>query len=471
MAAEGRRSNGEGSVSYDRSKERWVARVDQGRDPTTGRRRQKKVGLYASEPEAREGLRRALTHQEEGRLPTGAVPSLDQWMTYFFEVVAPESVDSWTIYSSYEPTYRLHAKPVLGTRRIDKLEPEDFERLYAGMRRKDLAPATILKMHRILSRALKIAERRRKIPRNPCSLIDGPSLKRPEVVPYTLDQARRVLRVAVEHPNGARWSLALAVGCRQGEALGLTWPLLDLENAVVGIRWQLRPRGTYKHGCPDPRTCGPHRVACQPRCRHKSGNCPKPCPPDCAGHAKVCPQRVGGGLHLKPTKSERSRRSLELPARLVVMLAEHRKRQLEQRLLLGSAYLGSGLTVQEGRREVPAELVFCQPNGRPIWANQDMAEWEQILAAAGVERAGTHVARHTAATIMLEQRIDVKVVQEILGHSSSTLTRDTYQHVVPAIARGAADKIDRALFGDTFGDTLSRTGAHSEGWPEWRPAP
>jgi integrase len=97
-------------------------------------------------------------------------------------------------------------------------------------------------MHRVLSRALKVAMRRGRVERNVATLVDAPTVRRAEVVPLTASEARRVLAAAANDRNATRWSVALALGLRQGEALGLRWDDLDLENATLTVRRALQRR-------------------------------------------------------------------------------------------------------------------------------------------------------------------------------------------------------------------------------------
>src|SRR5215468_12443383 len=101
------------------------------------------------------------------------------------------------------------------------------------MLRRGLSPSTVLKIHRILSRALRIAVRRGQITRNVVTLVDAPAAASHEIEPLTREEARRILTVAARKRNGARWSVALALGIRQGEALGLRWSYVDLETGVI----------------------------------------------------------------------------------------------------------------------------------------------------------------------------------------------------------------------------------------------
>jgi site-specific recombinase XerC len=201
--------------------------------------------------------------------------------------------------------------PLLGRHRLDRLTPEHLDTAYAIMLRRGLSASTVLKIHRILSRALRIAVRRGRVGRNVATLVDAPAAAAHEVEALTREEARRILAVAAAKRNGARWSVAVALGIRQGEALGLRWSYVDLETGVIRAWYQIQ-RTEWKHGCDEPQACGAlwHRPACKPRCqkhRHLRTCAPdcsrkghvcykRPCPPSCTGHADKCPSRIGGGL-------------------------------------------------------------------------------------------------------------------------------------------------------------------------------
>jgi site-specific recombinase XerD len=99
--------------------------------------------------------------------------------------------------------------------------------------------------------------------------------------------------------------------------------------------------------------------------------------------------------------------------------------------------------------------VWCQPNGKPIDSRADWQEWSGILSEAGIEHAGTHAMRHSAATIAIDQGIALPVVQEMLGHSDIRVTRD-YVDVSSPLAQDAAARIGKALFGPTATKTAAR---------------
>jgi integrase len=93
-------------------------------------------------------------------------------------------------------------------------------------------------------------------------------------------------------------------------------------------------------------------------------------------------------------------------------------------------------------------FVWCQLNGRPIGAHADWDEWNALLKEAGIRRVRVHDARHTAATLLFAQRVDQRVVMEILGHSQISMT-SRYAHVLPQVMSDAAGRIGQALWGET----------------------
>jgi site-specific recombinase XerD len=94
------------------------------------------------------------------------------------------------------------------------------------------------------------------------------------------------------------------------------------------------------------------------------------------------------------------------------------------------------------------DLVFCGPDGRPVDPRDGWQEWADILKTAGVPHHGVHAARHSAATVLIDEGIALTVVQELLGHSDIRVTRG-YAHTSSPVAQDAAARMGRTLFGKT----------------------
>jgi integrase len=142
--------------------------------------------------------------------------------------------------------------------------------------------------------------------------------------------------------------------------------------------------------------------------------------------------RVGGqGLVHEEPKADRSRRTVALPPALVEALRAHRAAQLEERIAAGPLWQDH-------------DLVFVQPNGRPIERTSDWRSWKALLRAADVREVRLHDGRHTAATLLLRRRAP-QVVMEVLGHAQRRTTTDTYSHVMPALGRDTANRMGSAV--------------------------
>jgi len=180
------------------------------------------------------------------------------------------------------------------------------------------------------------------------------------------------------------YSVALTMGLRQGEALGLRWSDVDLDIGSLRVEKQL--------------------------------------------------QRVGGELQLVELKTRLSRRALLMPASIVASLREHRCRQLEDRLAAGGKWLEAG-------------LVFTTADGKPLEGSTVTRHFHDHLERAGLPQRRFHDLRHSCATLLLVQGVSPRVVMDVLGHSDIGMTMNTYSHVIPELRRDAADRMDDLLGG------------------------
>ena len=256
--------------------------------------------------------------------------------------------------------------------------------------------------------ALGEAHRRGHVTRNVAALAKSPRVQVEPVRPYAVDEVQRILSAAMERPNGARWAIALALGLRQGEAVGLRWADVDLASRSLRIRGT-RPRPVYEHGCGG--SCG-----------RKPG---------------FCPQRRRLNPEVGEAKSQAGRRVVGLPEELVQLLREHRDAQERQREHARQLW-------QEG------DWVFTQATGKPLSLNSDYREWKALLRAAEVPDGRLHDARHTAATVLLVLGVPERTVMSVMGWSSSSMAA-RYQHVTDPIRRDVADRIGGLLWAASKG--------------------
>lgn len=405
-----RKPNGRSTIYYSKTDGYWHGRVTMGvKDDGSPDRRHRKA---RTEAEVTNKVRELERKRDAAHVDKpGRAPTVEQWMSTYLETIAPRGLAPRSLDDYWSKTRRWII-PGIGKHRLDRLQPEHLDKLYAKMHAAGKADSHVLKVHRILSRALEVAHRRGKIGRNVAKLVDAPSVSEAEINPLNASEARSILKLAEQQRNGFRWSVGLALGLRQGEALGLRWPYVDLERGSVRIRWQLQ-RLPWRHGCEDPSQCG---TGYKPSAR-----------------ARMCPRRQSGGLVLREPKGK-SKRIIPLPPQLVTSLKAHKAAQDQERLTVGDMWQDN-------------DFVFARPDGRPVDPRDDYAEWRQLLTTAGIPPARLHDGRHTAGTLLIEQGVHARAVMEILGHSDLRLTQ-RYTHVASPMAQEAAQRMEAALWGN-----------------------
>lgn len=266
--------------------------------------------------------------RDSGRIAKpGKTWTVAAWLTHWLDnIVAPVVRDSTL--SAYRVAANKHLVPAIGRYQLDKLTPEHLERLYRNMISTGSAPATAHQAHRTIRAALNEAVRRGHIHQNPARLARGPRLVETEIQPYTIEEVQRLLDAATDRPNAARWAIALALGLRQGEALGLQWSDIDLNAGTLTVRRSLN-RPQWRHGCTTP-------------CGHRQGS--------------FCPQRVMARPISAETKSAAGRRMIGLPAALVTLLNQHHSEQAERRATAGKSLARLRLGVHRTHRRAGETL-------------------------------------------------------------------------------------------------------------------
>lgn len=440
---------------------RLHAKVPVGRKPNGAEDRRHVSAAKGEAAKLKQKIDALLDAKAKKEVPrAGRAPTVEAWIRHWLTEIAPYGSRPVSPKSleSYRSICNTWIFPHLGQLRLDELTVENLDAMYSAMYRKKLAGTTVLKAHAILRRGLEMAVRRERVHRNVAQLMDNPgSTKRRRKRAFTQAQARRVIEVIGRRPDALRWRLALAIGLRQGEVLGLRWQAVDFEAGTIAPDWQLQ-RQTYQHGCADPVACAAPRCKtepCRDGCRRHARACPPPCSPGCTGHARHCPQRTGGLVFIRAKtvdgdeladdedwEDEEATHVISLPETIVRELREHRRVQREQRLRAGSLWRGH-------------DLVFCLEDGGKIDPRADLEVWHEILAEAGFKQTGTHLARSSAASIMHEMGEDIATIQHVLRHTDIRTTRG-YLKVSPAATKGAARTMDDALFGAPVTEIVTR---------------
>ena len=301
-------------------------------------------------------------------------------------------------YATYRSVIANHLRPGLGHYRLQGLRAIHVESLLAG--KADLAPATLEKIHTVLSTALKAAVKNRLVARNEAALVanrpKGPDQSAADHNCWSAEDAAAFLTVAKAAglQPAAFWTLALDSGMRKSELAGLRWSDVDLAADRIQVRQQLLTGG---------RT----------------------------------PVFV-------PTKGKRSR-PIDIAPETTAVLQAHKTHQAELKMRYRQTYCEFGLVFAKepslfGRRQADVY-------GTPLGVN-NLAERElnALIQAAHVPKISIHGLRHTCASLLLAAGVPSHVVQKRLGHKDVSTTLDIYAHVLPDQQRDAARRLASLLY-------------------------
>jgi integrase len=202
---------------------------------------------------------------------------------------------------------------------------------------------------------------------------------------WTPEQSKAFLAATREDRLYPAFALLLGRGLRRGEVAGLQWRNVDLDT----------------------------------------------------GSLRVATTRVlmnGGQAVESGPKTKAGARTIDLDASLVAILRQHRRHQIEEQLKAGEAWQGSG-------------YLFTNELGQPYYPGYFSDAWERRIAALGLPRIRLHDARHSCFSAMVKDGTPIKVVQELAGHASPTITLEVYAHVLPGMAKEAGERMSAQLFG------------------------
>ncbi|WUC46680.1 site-specific integrase [Streptomyces cellulosae] len=337
-----------------------------------------------------------------------AAGSVAAYLTYWLENVALHHLRE-TTHTRYTTCVSRYLIPGLGKKKLAKLTAKDVRTWLNQLRttcqsctrgidaRRDqprccaigrccsklLSPLTLTYIHSVLKSALEHAVREEEIPRNVARNVRTGTPRPRRFEPLTADEARQFLAAAQDHRLHALFELALHTGLRKGELLGLRWEDLDLDAGTAAIRRTLQRTST-------------------------------------------------GGLTTLPTKTRASERRIALPTRCVQSLKHHHEQQRHERATADTSWQHSG-------------HVFTTAQGRPIDPTNLTRTFIALLRKAGLRRIRFHDLRHSTATLLLEQGVELVVVKELLGHAHIGVTATVYAHVRLRLQRDAIDTLSTAL--------------------------
>lgn len=391
---------GETPIRWDEARKTWVCTIDLGRKPN-GKRARKVIQNKDRNAliRARREFVRAI---EDGTYSPGRAPTVAVWFKHWLDVIAADRVRPSSL-ENYKSFLRCHIKHI-GARKIDALTPDDIRFMHEKMRESGASPRTIRTVHVVLSKSLKDAVREGVISMNACDRMENPrgAVQNPREA-FTKAEVDAILKTAKgDGPRWfSRWAMALMLGARQGECLGLEWERVNLADGLVDISWQVQ-RIPWRHGAGC--TCGSGVRAMA--CPHRE--------PDISDDFEVRPCHKS--IWFTPPKTSSGVRLLPIPRPLLVALREYAEQ-------LGGS---------------PKGLVWTDDRGRPVNRHSDIDAWRDLCRRAGARELTLHSARHTCVSALVSQGVPQEVVVKIVGHSSFLSTQN-YLHVSTDAARKALE--------------------------------
>jgi integrase len=346
------------------------------------------VTVRGKRKDAEKELTRLIGLANDGMLTE---PSKTTIAEYFDGWLGSETGLSGKTLERYRGLAEQQIKPHLAPIPLQKLKPADIERWHqtllksGGKGGKSLSAQTVLHAHRVLRTGLARALRAEIIARNPATAISPPRIPDKEIRALSAAEMADTLARLRGHDLYPIAFLALATGARRGELLALRWTDIDLDKGMVKIERSL--------------------------------------------------EETSNGLRFKGTKTKNGKRTITLPGNVTETLRQHRKATLEHRLHLGM-----------GKPDADA-LVFTRADGSP-WPPDDLSRnWRRTVKARNMPVCSFHGLRHSHASSLIANGIDILSVSRRLGHASPTITLATYGHMIEQTDAGAARAIEAAMNG------------------------
>lgn len=370
MAKDRRREKGTGGL-FQRG-DRYVAQVQDGYNES-GRPKYKQV-TCKTKTEAVKALKDMIAKQTLGQqLQDRRGQTLSNWIQLWLEDHIKPNREPKT-YQYYRGIVNIWILPNLERVHLSELRAPTLSKLLSKVEEKGATPNTVANVRKTLRACLGVAVKQGLIHENPAVRTTAPKVSRSERTFFEPKHLTQLLEALEGSPIENLFRFSLATGVRIGEATGVTWDCVDLDNKVVLITSQL--------------------------------------------------QRIDSKLTLKPLKTSKSRRCIPLNEDSLSAILKEQDWQIS----IKSNKLG---------------LVFLNPKGNPFDPKYVNKYLHRALEKASLPFAGMHALRHTAATLLLREGLNLHTVSRLLGHSQISMTADQYGHVLTDGFRDAVDILQR----------------------------
>lgn len=378
-----RRGKNEGSIRK-RKDGKWEARYSNGRYPN-GKTKQKSV-YGDSQEEVLKKLNKIKVDKDTGLYIEPSFMPFEVWIDKWIKDYKMNNVKAITI-DNYNRAIEAYIKPVLGKIKLKDLKTFNIQNLYSSLVEKGLSPSTVEIVHRIIKNCLEQAYKDDIIIKNVANYAILPKANKKDIRVLTKEEQKQLLKYLDKSEYKCIFILFLFCGLRRGELLALKWQDIDFEAGEMHIQ----------------RTINRIRIN--------------------NGKSKL----VEG-----TTKTSCSDRTIPLLDNIVHLLKKHRAQQKLDKMIALDIYTDD-------------DYVFAGKLGKPIDPSYFRKLLNEEIKKAGIKDINIHALRHTFATRAIENKIDPKILQVLLGHSSYKITMDTYVHVMQDEKKEAMNKLKGLL--------------------------
>lgn len=366
----------------------WGFTLTIGKDEK-GKRLQKRFGKFKTKRDAEKACNEMIYQLEHGTFIDPKDMLLEDYLNEWLKTYCEPKLTPCT-YDGYNNNVEKHINPALGKILLQKLQPIQVQKFYNELYEKGrlnskggLSPSSIRYIHATLRKALNHAVKMQYIIRNVCEVAELPKIKKHESKFLTKSQVNEMLTALYDTDVYLPVLLAIGLGLRRGELLGLQWKDFDFNKNFVSIKRTLLPK-------------------------------------------------YNGDEIFSECKTDKSHRILAVPENIMVYLKQAKKKQLENKLFFSTDY-------------IDYDLVYCNPNGKPVSPHAFNHRFSKALKDKELEHIRVHDLRHTNASLMLKKGVSMKVASERLGHTTIGITMDLYSHIDEELQQDAASKINSAL--------------------------
>lgn len=384
----------------DMGNNKFRLRYSQGFD-NNGKRRYISETVHAtSRREAEKKMAALISRVEGGCTYSASKTTLNDFSKKWLETYVKPNL-SPTTYQSYNEKLNMHILPYLGSKRLDKIKPLDLDNLYNFLltkptNRKDefgnfktLSPASVHRVHEILSSIFNNALRWDLVPYNPCTKVIQPKYRRTKMSCYDEETSKRLINTLLQKaPTKYKCFVILAIltGFRRGEIVGLHWDDIDFKNKKIAVN-----RSAY--------------------------------------------YLSGQSTNEKDPKSETSNRTITVPGICFELLKQWRAEQGKMRLALGNKWQGAKniFTTDDGK--------IMNPSTGPKW-------FSEFLRKNNFRHIRFHDLRHTFATLLVGNKMNIKTVSSTLGHAQVSTTMNYYVHDLESASKASAELLENMLLSD-----------------------